>query len=355
MKKGIKLLLAVLLLLPIFVFADSVAPDYISYDVEVLKDEGIDYYDYKGASEGVATGHLDKGTRLTIEFTVTYNGENYLYTTYDKKAIYVKATDVVAIGEIDIDAHSVIDTKEENKVKITDEVIVRKGPAESFPEAGRIKNAETTYRYAISPPTYIYVDYNGIKGWIDANSEGITYGFSDIILFEETSGKCGTIPKSTVLEDIWSMGFYDDEVELKYNKCTFTTNLSKMKYAKLLDVKKVYRINYKRSFYSDDDKDIILNKGDEITVLSSEYNGYYYVDAGEDKGWLEIDLEKESTYVKDLKEEVKQKKNHEEDEKDTNVVVLTCVVGGVAFALGAIVTLILINRKKQVKKEKEGK
>ncbi len=353
MKKGIKLLLSLLLFLPVLVLADAIGPDFITYEVEVVKDEGIDYYNYIDAKDGNPSGHLDKGTRIKIEFDAKYNGERFLYGIYEKKGIYVKEKDVVAVGEINTDNSNVLDTGEDNKIKITDEVIVRKGPAESFPEAGKLKKAETTFRYLVPSSNYIYVDYKGVKGWIKGNEEGLMYGLGDIITYESiNSGECGTIPKSTVFKDVWVPGMFNQEAELEYkDNCKFTVDVGDLDFATLAEVKKVYKANQEISFRSDDDKRIVISEGDEFTVLSDDIDDYYYVEVGKDKGWLEVDLEEDATYVRDLKEKKQHKDDDEDEEKDTNVIVLACVVGGVAFALGAITTLILLNRKKKNEKK----
>ena len=146
--KKIMMLLIVLLLLPVMVFADAAGPDFKPYEVEVKKENGVDYYTYRDFDRGIPTGVMPKGTVVKVYFQSVYDDDEiYLGGDYQGKNVYFKASDVVAKGELDVKDAYVYNNDSPVPIKIVDEVIVRKGPSPAFEETGVLEDIETTYTY----------------------------------------------------------------------------------------------------------------------------------------------------------------------------------------------------------------
>ena len=350
MKKSLLLLLSLVLFLPIFVLADAAAPDFISYKVEIANKDGAGYYDYDGVLSGTPIGTLEKGTELTVEYETAFQRVEYVAVKYDKKIVFIKASDVVAVGEFSTKNKNVASYEREQKIKFVDEVVVRKGPSSLYPEAGTIKKGETTFKYYIVYPHYIYVDYKGVKGWIDPSDAGILFGGYDYIAYKEITNSCGTIPKNTILEEIWTSSLGDFQVEVEYKGCKFTKIDSDL--ARISAAKKVYRLNKDKTFNDLNGKEVTLKKDDEIFVLTeprAAYDSdYYYIEAGMNKGWIDLDLPDDAKFVREIEIKKKDSKKDDDDdeEKEIKIPVIAGVVIAVSFLLGALITLILLNRKK---------
>ena len=362
MKKISKLLLVLLLLLPAIVFADVAGPDSKPFEIEVVKTAGVKYY--KSFRDREPAGTLPKGTTMKIYFQSTYNGEIYLNGDYENKNIYIKAEDVVAKGELNVKDSTVSSTEKPIKIKITDEVILRKGPSPAFEETGRLENVETTYEYYIINPYYVYVNYKGTKGWLFFD-DSVYYGGHNYVTRHKISNSCGSIPSDTILEDVWQTNSNNasKKINIEYDGCNY--NVSEYYIIKLNEKAQIYEIKEKIRFFTDLEKNdsIDIKAGERISILSedsynSSYYNYYYVEYEGERGWIYVNLSNVAEFVKEGKEVVKSKDKEEdededdEDEIDSSTIVLICVITGVAIALTAIVTIVLVNKKNKKANEK---
>ena len=369
MKKIIKsLLLVVLLLIPYIVKADMGLPPMKEYEVEVVKDE-IYYYDYSGNPKGT----IKKGTKLTITYGWVDNGEEYLYGEYNNNWVYIKSKDVVTKEEFGIDAEGVAQYTP-RKIKVTKELEVKKGPSESFETVGTIKKGEYEFEYVTQTPIYIYIDTKDVKGWINSEEEGTEFGGITYIIPVEKETKCGTIPANYEFKNVWYDDIYPQSVTVKYKDCDVELKI-------LTDIaevdlhKKVYKSKkeieiYKNIGSNPEKAEKTIPEGKEFVLITEQFvknqftqnaEFYYYVEYNKKQYWITADdLINNSEFVKDYVEPEEKEEDEEKEESssmDSKTIIIICVVAGVSLALGALVTLLLVNKKgkKETKVEKTAK
>lgn len=390
MKKFNLLLLLALLFVPFLVKADMGAPEMLKYDVLVVKEEGIDRYtyDYK-KMKYVVDGHIDKGTKITIEMEIKEGSTTYLYYRDNSayESYYVKSTDVVLAQEELSYKDSSVDKldKEINIIINSDDVKVKKGPSEVYETVGILeKGTKGSYKYHIENSVYIYVEMQGLKGWISIEDGGVLMQTSDMIVAEPIKLTCGTIPTNTVLEDVYVTDSWTGKTLIEYKGCkelwsSFKTpNLVPIvdddTYAKVSEDLKLYEDPKGKSVG-------VVKKGETVKIESDTYYGrtpYYTEDVNgegtlfvyvlyEGKGyWAEYTNDYEVVFEKtaapknaskedkkDKKEEKKKQRDDddEDDEEglDSTTIIIICVIAAVAFSLGALVTIILVNKRKKSK------
>ena len=357
MKKIIKLLLLLVLMIPVVVFADVAVPDTLSFKVEVKKSDGIDYYDYKSIREGEPIGRLPKGTTLVVDTQIVEDDEEYLGAGYKDTFIYVKATDVVAKGELDVKDKVVRDLPEPMKVRVKGEVILRKGPSAAHEESGRLSNIETTYEYMVYSPTYIYINYKGQKGWVEAVNEALSYDGADYILTKSYKGACGEVPIGTKFNNVWKTFPDDSNANVFYHNCSFALPTYRPGILKINGERLVYELKIDVPFFEtlDDDDSEMIKKGKEIIVLSEVKSNkdIYYVEYKGQEGFITINLDYEAEFIKEDKGK-KVRDDDDEEEKDSSSVVIVCVVVGLAVAFSALGIILYISKKgkKEVVSEK---
>ena len=360
MKKILKTIILLILIVPFIVKADMGMPLMETYEVEVVKDE-INYYDWEGMDNGKPLGTIPKGTTLTIDYGYPQNGIEYLSTKYKNEHVFVKSTDVVAKGEFGIDAEGVQVVGRGNRFKALKEVDVRKGPSESFEKVGTLKAGIYLYKYETLSPNYYYVDTGDIKGWVQPKEGDMLFNGTTYVVPVELDTKCGKIPANYEFKEVWfekePAGFLD----LEYNNCKIQLN-SYNDVVTLTTIKEVYKTTDEITLYTDVDKETksedTIPKGKEYLLLSVQYakkksnttSFYYYIEYNKKRYWVEsIEQGKKSEYVKEYEEPVekeeKEEDKTEEKKTDTKTIVIICIVAGTSLALGALVTLILVNKK----------
>ncbi|MBR6133679.1 MAG: SH3 domain-containing protein [Bacilli bacterium] len=406
MKKIVKsLLLFILLLIPYIVKADMGMPMSREYDVVVTNPNGIDYYDYNL----IKIGHYDTNTILTIEFESTINGTVYLNVkNNDGKNINVKASDVM-LKEEEVTPKSEGVTKiRKRKVLVGDKDLeIRKGPSIVYEEIGKVPaNTELTVEYVVldeftNIKIYCYVEYKGTKGWIYTIGKNAYYSSKDDIEDEYPSigdmgdealvvktvkTSCGTLEPGTIIKEYWYTDMYGNS-SILYEKGDCKDNIATMKTG---NVALLGQDGYKGKITQKTDlydlpkgkKIATLESGTEIVQYSyffpyeEEDNTYYYVEANNQKGWVAVPLDSKVNVIdlteelvkvpeKEVEEEPEEKKEDKkekdketkESSMDSKTIIIICVVAGVSLALGALVTLLLVNKKgkKENKVEKATK
>jgi len=226
MKKLLKALVLSLLVLPVIAKADMGAPGTVPYTATVVKEGGIDCYDYLGSSYSIK-GHLDKEAKVKVAYEMHAADVTYLAVENNSNCLYVKATDIVP-DEKEVSPENDRVTKlSEAKTFIVNanEVKVRKGPSDSYEVVGTLKKGtKGTYKYIID--AHAYVEANGIKGWVDMIGKKVLTK-SKLITAADVQTKCGTIPAGTILEEVWTATNWDGESLIKYNGCETFTNTFK--------------------------------------------------------------------------------------------------------------------------------
>jgi hypothetical protein len=139
----------------------------------------------------------------------------------------------------------------------------------------------------------------------------------------------------------------------------------KHRVAVLTGKKKHVKVVGEASFINDKKDTVIsLSKGEELDVYTDSHRPsvdsdlYYYAELNGERGWLVTakfddveelsseDYELEEPEPEDPEPKKEKKKHHHDEEPDTNVVLISCVVGAIAFTLGVLVTIVFVNKKK---------
>lgn len=403
MKKIFSLIVALLLFVPIFAKADLGAPEIRKYEAIVVKDGGVDYYKYNSKGKMELAGHLEKDTKIIIVYEMYQNGTTYLEFQRDESdygsLTYVKLGDVVpadkevtnkseGVGKLEKSVDIIVNAK--------DGVPVRKGPSESYEVVGTLENGtKGLYKYYIEDSAYIYVDINGISGWVNVENGAILENYGDYVVSVPIKLSCGTVPVGTVLKDVFFTDIWTGKSLIKYNDCEELWDsfkkpnlikLNKVKYVELLKNAELYDKPKGKSseklekgtvlkvlsdtFYGEDFDEQVGNEGAYNFYVFVEYKGNQYwlkEDCEEDELFKEVEKpadEPEEEPEEDPKEDEedkpsKKKKDKDDDEDedemlDSRTIVIICVVAGVAFALGALMTIILVNKRKKQNVVKEG-
>lgn len=392
MKKVFKgLLLLLLVLFPAVVKADMGAPMIATYEATVIVEGGTDCKNY---NQDIL--HLDKGEKVIVDYeSEDEDGDIYLGVEYNDTRCYVKSTDVMPTEEA-MDLSNKAISKLENPPKFlvyADEVEVRKGPSVSYEVVGKLKKGTIgKYLYEVYESSYIYVEAGEVKGWVDIIDKKVLTESDQFILGVDTESDCGIIPANTIIKDGWDTSKWDMSKLVNYKGCeTFIRSFKNPSVVSLIEpvqTKTLKEITLYETSESEPtaQKEILkIPAGEQIKVLSDytyssrlsyePSDSYFYIEYGDTKGWVlcdnsyyEDDICGNSTILEHnstLDEEVESKEKDinldeevesgEEDiapittgKKSSSVdIVITCVVVAFAIALGAIVTLILVNRKKK--------
>ena len=397
MKKKNNILILLLILLTPFIIKAEEEPsaEPVSYDVIVVEPKGIDTYTYEEERLGLYE-HVDSGTIIIVQEEETIGKDKYLYGTIKDSpiTIYVKSSDVRKLDEEFKTSDSIAkkaDTKIAFKVATYKGVSVLAGPVEGYKEKGTLESgAVGTYEYYIPDTGYIYISSGELTGWVDGSDSQLYYkDRGSLITIEEIELTCAKIPPNTIIESPWYTEEKIGNVLLEYKNCSeLWSYKDSKKVLPILDkaVKKYVQKETKLYNRIGGQSLLTIKEGTRIKVLSELYKNeqpidrdkpasYYYVQIGDDKGWIEytdglltdkLEEEEEVEPPKDivddseekltdkeqaLKEEAeRQKKNREavaaKKEKIKNTIV-TCLVGGILLTLLAIVVAVLINKKKK--------
>ncbi len=391
MKKIKKLLIIMLLLIPCFVKADMGAPMLREFEVVVVNPEGVDYEPNEYVEE--ATGHLNKD-----EVVIVMSEFNNKYDIAIKKATGEK----VSIGSIkSFDGFSIVqdevdptkttndnsitkfDTKQKAIVYNEKGVSIYQGPSKIYKVVGSIKKGtKLEYEYAIDGEggiTYIYVEYNGKKGWVEILNKNVLIENKNQYIFRvDVDSECGVIPKNTIITPEYSTDRWSKAALFEYKKCKTLLNTFRSE-----EVMPLYKATAKSKIdipvYEDSDKTNIIT-----TIPANTEFKYYtgtdsqmgtidtqYVEYDGKRGWSfatydDLDINygemNNDTGLKDTKEkEAKKeiKKETEVNKKNSNKIlnlnskefIVVCAGGAVVLSLTALVIIVLVNKKKKSKNE----
>lgn len=224
MKKIISLILTIILALPIFVKADMGAPEIKPYEAYVVKADGADYYDsYCENSECgyKKVGKLEYDTKIKVYYEQEIDG--LLYAQFDNG--YILISDIIpVVDKFEFSEEDEYIYKLENYTEVTvlkeEGIEMHKGPANGYSIIGSIipKNTKLKYIYEASD-CWLYVEYNGIKGWISILEGSVGWHQEEKILISKdleiklNDKILGKIPANTSLNnyysiDAWSWGYY---------------------------------------------------------------------------------------------------------------------------------------------------
>ena len=182
MKKilSLVLVLAVMLIMPFAVKADMGAPNTKPFDMVVINPNGIEYYENQYDENThewnkISVGKLKKDTVFTVtsgfnnEYNIEVNEKHYVLTSLDGSGL---VSEEFTPKEEDNYVKK-LNKKGEVLVYVKSGVALKKGPADIYKSVATIKKGtKLTYQYYIGEgnidsAAYVYVSYNGKKGWID--------------------------------------------------------------------------------------------------------------------------------------------------------------------------------------------
>lgn len=362
--------------------ADMSAPELREIEVVVINPDGINYNDYKGE----VAGHLNKDDTVLImyEYDGKYTLGSVEKTMYGGHSTlgYVESLDGFSIVQDEVDPTkltndetiTVHDKVQKAKVNSSEGVDVYSGPASLYKKVGHIKDGTIlTYKYS-TQGTHIYVEYNGIKGWVEIlEGKVLITNDTQYIFSKDVSTECGTIPRNSITTPTYKTDRWSHKAAFEYNGCTFYHNTLKDE-----EVLAFYPYNRPVSRevtlyeYADNSSTVlkVVPEGAKITVLAAtEY--YYgektiiYAEYDGVRGWVFEDgevfdfssnideLEKDpvikDTIVNEEKEEEKVPQYEEKPIINMPELIILCSMGGVLLVLTAVVIIILVNKNKKAK------
>lgn len=165
--------LIVILMFPLLVLADVGAPELGDYDVIISNKDGASLYDYN-------YNVIDKipyDTKITVNFEYTRDGVLYGTINYHGQTGDIRLSDVkIYDEEIDLDDYLKLDIPAELYVFDDDDAYLYKGPSTVYGRVDkevRIPQGEIV-SYEYYNDAWVYVEYDGVKGWL------LNYSFGDI-------------------------------------------------------------------------------------------------------------------------------------------------------------------------------
>ena len=386
MKKIIAILVVFISFITInVVHADMSAPEMRAFEVEVTAESGVDYYKWDGS----VAGHLNKGDKVYVIYeyngTYTLGVDTVKYGMTTKESIGdVNSLEGFAITEEevkpDVEDDRIVkyDNAKKALVYATDGVDIYKGPSDAYKKVGHIKKGtELTYKYAIQDIdiTYIYVDYEGTKGWVEIlNGKVLIQNETQYIFRIDIDTECGTIPKNSITTPTYRTDKWEHKTQFEYNNCNVL--IDSFRDSDILDVYvSTQKVLKDITLYKDADSSsevvATIPSGTEVTILAGgdfisgtesvryiKYNDVYgWALDGEDYfEWTGSTSEEEKVLTDTIK--VEEKKPAEKPEKpsvkkgiDANTLLVLCAFGVGILVITALVIIILINRKKKAKTE----
>ena len=413
MKKIIYYLFGLLLFIPNVLFADMGSPVLNEYKVTITNPNGALAYVDKDDKYVKTDVIIPYGTNITVD-DYELAEEGYAIVTLgeedDEIVYYVSLKDTELI-----DKNYKVNEKElanKEKAIVLKDSVIRKGPANAYESTGVAIKAgtEIDVRFfrvldddeeaqksnKIEPDyqnIFVYVEYNGTKGFICTygatlafsriDYEILNYGDSEIKdpVTDKVIGivKANTIFKNNIyLVDEWSSSYYveyngikglvlDSPYIWKNDSVKFKTTSKLNIYEKLEDDMQTYKNKLK-----------VVGTIEKDTTFNSEYYDIYdgcriYYKNGDLAGWIYTDMEEESDncvgiWYEDSEEDSGNMIDETSEETNSPIEIIDvaspiqekignmetvyiCIGIAVIVCLTAVVTLILINKKKKSKEK----
>lgn len=432
MKKVVYLLLGILLILPKLVLADMSGPEVDPYKGEIINPEGAILYDYDSDKEKmVATkDKLDYGTVVYVYDDYDEDeSDDWIYITLpseeededeEDESYYVSRKDIVT-KEKEYKVNSKELSSEYDGVVLKKQEI-KKGPANLYEGTGVILNVgakvkvkyfqyfdeENNEYYLQEFNPWVYVEYNGTKGFINTYGSALAIGgeenevmtgydieLMDIYTLKPiTTIKANTKFKTPVyITDIWSYDYYvkyngkyglvsylyEEGKEIEFT-VTDDVELYEVAYIEYDDesnqitkpigtVKKGTTFKSKYYDFANDDCAVRYENGKTVGWILSGYEDVMEDDDGEYSWRNKVELfpygyeeeyeddDDDSELIDPTKPEnsdpssVTVKPGSVKTKEDRMKLVYICIACGVIVSLTAVITIVLINKNKKQKEE----
>ena len=409
MKKLLKLLFGSLLFLPYFVFADMSGPMIRIYKATPKNPEGADIYKYDLKSEA----YIKTGEKFAYGKVVEIDYDNEYICIDDECSGEVKLDDLVAIDDkYEINEKELSD--EYDAIILKDQVI-KTGPAYAYKSTNVTIKAGTKVKLrdlaTLDEETkellfdeyqpWKYIEYNGTKGFIIAYKETVGYDGKEVKAITDNKVKIinpvnnkviDTIKANTNIKtitytlEIWSNYYY-----IEYNgkkglvsKDKYLTEDKSIKFETTDNLKLYKSIEF-------DENDNVLSKSIGNVPKGTKSSSSYYIienyciyfryDDNNLHGWIYANYdeseEAETDYVGlivdypwnddeendddiEVPEEVNpviptDKKPYISlpvSKKDKMNTIYICIGVSLVTALTAVVTILLVNKKKKKREDK---
>lgn len=399
MKRIIRVLLLLILLIPLSVKADMGSPMVAPYEVVPASENGAPYYDYDYDEETEEIVYYEVGmipaeSKVKVSFEMEDDGIIYGAFEMAEAYYYINLNDFMKI-----DTTYKIDTEwYDSKVNYKGIILssegaeMKKGPSIMYNGIGTTipvgAEVQVTVEHGEESPSWVYVTYNGKKGWISilngaVGLEGDDHEYIEFYkeidvyedLNDENLKRIGSINGYEKIYnfyelDAWSFGYYVEHNGLK---------------GYISDSYRIYEYSEPYEFQFETEVAIRENpnkgakvlaripkmekvKGFKFVETNDEPYWWYYVEYNGVSGWVpeeniyygeeepEIDPEgpainpdRTTTTTKKVdKGNKKEDKDNEKSFSATEVVIL-CVGTAFVVAATAIVTILLVNKKKKTK------
>ncbi|MCR4581246.1 MAG: hypothetical protein K5666_01900 [Bacilli bacterium] len=384
MKKIIRIIIFVLLFIPFIVSADMAAPSLRPFEAVVINDNGITLYNYS-TNESITYNKGDKITVYGDSLTELYmEGLDGTILPSDIKPF----NETVEPTESDI---SKLSESRELIITANNGLDIRKGPSTIYDICGHInKDTKIQYTYYYESKdwvTYVYVDSNDLKGWIELYNSNIStesnvamskYNGSLKVLFPNEYKIGGfKIAPNTI-------------VDILYDSCVQRTNIIRPvididgRMITLDDESKYFfysenndKLDYYSRLYFELKEDVkitsdIEGKGPigvtipkDTTIQSLNYLDYelaiddddegnvrqdlsinVYVNYYGNKGWVKLDVNNVNNVYYDLTtDNLTEKVKKKEVNKSIKDIVIICAIVGGIIAVSAVLVIIKANKK----------
>ena len=389
------------------VFADMDAPAIQPYEAVVSNVNGASYY--IAYPDFVEAGKLNYGDKIEITYEeVLQDGKLYgnYYDENNNYGYYVRISDLQVVDtEKDFSKNISLSNSKHIEILAKDGVEMYKGPAYAYSKLGvTIPKGETLKGYFnqdIYEPWY-YVEYKNTSGFIcilkgavgfekESNKKLLTPRKISIYDNTDTFDKkdvIGTIPANTYITeykevDTWSRAYY-----VTYNGISGYISYYDIAFEPYEELSS-YKVNYKNAkIYKEGsiNSEVLLDNIPEGTELKSEFEqdirvwGWFYTTYKDISGWVllcedeesyeeylediqneEIDeednilentiVDDKENVVKNGKEEVRENKEIYSQNNMRLQIILICILVAVTVSITSLVTIILINHKKDKNKK----
>lgn len=401
MKRIFRILLILVLLLPLSVKADMGAPMVAPYEVVPASENGAPYYDYEYDEDTEDIVYYEVGivpaeSKVKVSYEMVNDGITYGAFEMAESYYYINLNDFMKI-----DTTYKIDTElYDSRVNYKGVILssggaeMKKGPSIMYNGIGKTipvgAEVQITVEHGEESPSWVYVTYNGNKGWISIlngavglesdDNEYIEF-YKDIDVYENLNDESlkiiGSINGYEKIYDYyeldaWSFGYYIEHNGLKgYILNSYIIYEYSEPYEFQFETEVAIRENpNKGAKVLTRIPKMEMVKGFKFVETDDEPYWWYYVEYNGVSGWVpeeniyygeeepEIDPEgpainpdrKTTTTKKAEKENIKKDNDNKKSFSATEVVIL-CV--GTAFVVAAtvIVTILLVNKKKKIKVE----
>ena len=368
MKKIVYLILAVLFLFPLAVKADMGAPMIKSYTVVSKTGGEEDIYRYAEGGKLNAVGKLPAGTEVEIQYEQKYNGEYYgSFWISETSNGFIKLSNFKVVKAQEVEQSEAVNTA---KVFSKDGLTVYSGPGYINEEIGTLKYLDDVkagvYTYENS---WIYIEKGDLKGYVEGGVGILTKGNR----IDLTNSKIYT--EYYTLDRVYRGSIYvheNNEYKLIQTTGTPYSYQNGAVTKKECNIYKdgIVEWNENDTFYGD----VVgtIPAGVEIKPLYEGGTHYaaYYIEYNGVKGWLKAGMSDEEcanfyeanietigssgeeginvteeTYVTDIA--VNPVNDNKEFKFTTKEIVIGSIILGAVIVLTAIITMILVNKKKK--------